>query len=105
MKELKGFQRSFLQKKAHSLSPVVMIGQNGLNDGVREALDKALEDHELIKVKFVDYKEDRRAMSAAMAEEAGAVLIRVIGNIAIIYRQSSDPEKQKIFIPGTHHGE
>ena len=57
--ELKGYQRGYLTRKAHGLQPVVHIGKLGLSDEVVAAVDKALEDHELIKVKFVNFKEER----------------------------------------------
>lgn len=102
MIELSGFQRNFLRKKAHDLKPVVMLGKNGLTEKVTRAIDKALEDHELIKVKFVDYKDEKKILARTVSENLDANLISVIGNIAIIYRESSDPEKKEIFIPGTH---
>ncbi len=102
MIELSGFQRNFLRKKAHDLKPVVMLGKNGLTDEVSRAIDKALEDHELIKVKFVDYKDEKKNLARTVSENLDANLISVIGNVAIIYRESSDPEKKEIFIPGIH---
>jgi len=102
MIKLSGFQRNFLRKRAHGLKPVVMLGKNGLTSEVTRAIDKALEDHELIKVKFIDYKEEKKALAGSFSEKLNANLISVIGNIAIIYRESSNPEKKEIFIPGTH---
>ncbi len=102
MMELTGYQRNFLRKKAHDLSPVVMLGKNGLSEEVAEAADKALEDHELIKVRFVDYKDERQVLARSLSEKLKATLVSVIGNVAILYRRSNDPGKQDIHIPGTH---
>ncbi len=102
MVELTGFQRNFLRKKAHHLRPVVMIGKNGLSGEVIAAGDKALDDHELIKIKFINYKEDKQAFARTLAEETRSLLIAVIGNTAILYRENKDPEKKEIYIPGIH---
>lgn len=102
MIELSGFQRNFLRKKAHDLKPVVMIGKNGLTGEVTKAIDSALNDHELIKVKFVDFKDEKKSLAFKVAGELDANLVAVIGNIAIIYRESPDQEKKEIHIPGIH---
>jgi RNA-binding protein len=99
MEPLKGFQRSYLTKKAHNLKPVVMIGGNGLSEAVIAAADQELENHEMIKVKFVDNKEDRKDISAELAEKTDAHLVRVIGNIAILYRYQADHDKRIYHVP------
>ncbi len=100
--ELSGFQRKFLRKKAHELKPVVMLGKNGFTEEVATALDKALDDHELIKMKFVDYKEEKQTLARTASESTNSILVAVIGNIAILYRESDNPEKKEIYIPGLH---
>jgi RNA-binding protein len=92
--EMTGQKRSALLKAAHSLKPVVMVGKLGPTDGVFQAVDQALGAHELIKVKFQGFKEERRRISAELAERSGAVLVRLLGNVAILYRP--DPEKRAI---------
>lgn len=92
-------QRAYLRKLAHDLSPVVMIGKYGLNEGVIGALNEALDDHELVKMKFIEFKEERQEMSRRAAEACHALLVTVIGNIAVLFRISADPEKQKIQLP------
>ena len=99
MEPLKGFQRSYLTKKAHSLKPVVMIGSNGLTEAIIKAVDQELENHEMIKVKYVDYKEDRKELSRQLAENTAAHLVRVIGNIAILYRYQADHDKRIYHVP------
>ncbi|PKL24251.1 MAG: ribosome assembly RNA-binding protein YhbY [Spirochaetae bacterium HGW-Spirochaetae-3] len=89
-------QRAALSGLANDLNPVVFLGKAGAADGVYEALDKALTDHELVKLRFVDFKGERKELARALAEKAGADLVRVIGHVAIMYRQSPDPEKRSI---------
>jgi RNA-binding protein len=91
-------QRANLSSLAHSLNPVVHLGKAGAVDGVFEALDKALSDHELIKLRFVDFQGERKELAQQLADKAGADLVRVIGHVAIMYRRSPDPEKRTIKI-------
>ena len=102
MIKLTGFQRNFLRKKAHDLKPVVMVGKNGLTDEVLRAADEALMVHELLKVKFIDHKEEKQELSRTAAEKTKSLLVAVIGNIAIFYRENPDSEKKEIYIPGAH---
>lgn len=99
MSELQGFQRSWLFKQAHHLKPVVMIGQNGLSSGVVETIGKALEDHELIKIRFQDFKEEKRALTERAAAANDAEIIRIVGNIAVLFRQNRKPENRIYRIP------
>ncbi len=97
--DLKGYQRDYLSRKAHGLQPVVQIGKAGLTEPVAAAVDKALEDHELIKVKFVNSKEEKDELARLVAEKTGATLVRVIGNVAIYYRHQSDPQRRVVHLP------
>ena len=97
--EFKGYQRSYLTKKSHELKPVVMIGRNGMSDSVIKAVNEAIEIHELIKVKFIDFKESRYDLAKVIAEKTDSTLVRVVGNIAIYYRMHEDKEERQYRIP------
>jgi len=102
MSKLEGFQRKYLRGLAHSMKPVVFIGQKGLTSGMLQSTERALDDHELIKVKFIDFKEkDQKAeIVEAIQKEIGAEVVGMIGHMAILYRQQKDPEKRRIVLPG-----
>ena len=91
-------QKRHLRGLGHSLKPVVMMGNAGLSDAVLAELSRALDDHELIKVRvrFGDRKVRDEAITQ-LCEESGASLIKRIGNIALVYRPN--PEKQTIVLP------
>ncbi len=101
MSELKGFQKKYLRGLAHGLKPVVFVGKNGVAASVVDSVDEALLRHELIKVKFVDFKE--KAIKKTMAESietlANCEMAGMIGHMAIFYRRHPDPEKRKITLP------
>ena len=99
MEPLKGSQRKYLRSQAHHLKPLVLIGRNGMNPQVIGSVDLALKDHELIKVKFGEFKDAKKEISAEIAQSTKSELIGIIGNIAIFYRQHPMPEKRKIKIP------
>ena len=99
MKSLKGSQRTYLRGLAHKLRPVVQVGKNGLTEELIKAVDEALGSHELIKIKFVDFKEEKKALSQEIGERTSSEAVGMIGNIAIFYRQQSNKEKQKIILP------
>ena len=101
MQALKGFQKKFLKGLAHGLKPVVFIGQKGLTGNLMGSIDNALNTHELIKVKFIEFKEKQQKVSMAgdIEAEAGCRLVGMVGHIATFYRQHPDPEKRRIKLP------
>jgi RNA-binding protein len=99
LEELKSSQRSHLKGLAHGLKPTAQMGKNGLTEAVVQTISRALDDHELIKVKFLSHKEEREELSRLLAERTGSELVTVIGNIAILYRQAPEPGKRQITLP------
>ncbi len=85
-----------LRGLAHHLDPVVYIGQKGVTAEVVAATDVALAAHELIKVKFGDFKENRKELSAELAQKTQSTIAGQIGNITILYKQNPDSKKRKI---------
>lgn len=77
-----------LKRKAHALDPLVQIGKNGVTDGVIANIDKALTDHTLIKVKYINHKSEKRELTGAITSRTGSTLIDLIGNTAILYREN-----------------
>ncbi|MGM0452203.1 MAG: YhbY family RNA-binding protein [Thermodesulfobacteriota bacterium] len=101
MAELKASQRKYLRAKAHAMKPAVYLGQKGLSPSVFDAIDGALDAHELIKLKFVDFKEkhEKTALAEAIEEELNTEMVGMIGHVAIFYRRHKDPEKRRIDLP------
>jgi RNA-binding protein len=91
-------QKKKLKSLAHHLKPVIQLGKHGLTESLFDAIKKALEDHELIKIKFIDHKEDKKNFAREIEEKTDSVLLNIIGNIAIFYKQNPDIEKQQIKI-------
>lgn len=91
---LTGKQRRFLRALGHHLDPVVHVGKDGLTEGLVAALDAALDQHELIKIKLGESAgSDRRAIAPALAEAASAELVQLLGRTVLVYRRrAKDPE-------------
>ena len=82
-----------LRAIGHKLKPVVTIAGNGLTEGVLAELDRALNDHELIKVKLAAGSRDARAtLAAEVCLRCKAELVQSIGNVLLILRRAARPD-------------
>lgn len=89
-------QRRELRRIGHMLQPVVIVGDEGLSKGVLGETDRALEDHELIKVRLpAGAAEARRALGEALCAATGATLVQSIGRIVLIFRAAEEPDPRK----------
>ena len=79
-----------LRAEAHTLNPVVMIGQSGLTAAVLAEIEQTLGSHELIKVKIRAERDERKVISEKICTDTGAELIQTIGQITVIYRMNPD---------------
>ncbi|MFP4793599.1 ribosome assembly RNA-binding protein YhbY [Pasteurella multocida] len=88
-------QKQFLKGLAHHLNPVVMIGNNGVTEGVLAEIDNALTHHELIKVKIAGAdREVKQLIIDAIVRETNASAVQTIGHILVLYRPSQEPQIQ-----------
>jgi RNA-binding protein len=81
-------QKKHLRRLAHPLHPLVMLGNAGLTDGVVAELDRALHDHELVKVSA--RSKERSARDAALDELArrtSALVVQRVGHVGVFYRR------------------
>ena len=99
MSSLKGFQRKYLKGLAHGLDPVVHLGKEGVSESLMRTVEESLLSHELIKLRFVDFKEDKKTLAVEIAEKAEAELIGMIGHIAIYFREHPDEDKRRVRVP------
>jgi len=83
-------ERKRLRQIGHALNPVVMIGGQGLTEGVIEETNRALNDHELIKIKIAGEDRDARAQVIdALIVETQAEVVQKIGKIALLYKKAA----------------
>lgn len=92
--ELKSYQRAFLRSQAHDLDPVVYVGKDGFKKSVVDALNLALDCHELVKVRFSNNKDEVKEISYQLADATDSYLVGTIGFTAIFFKQDPDnPER------------
>lgn len=95
---LSGKQRRHLRALAHPLKPIVQLGKGGIDDGLVAAVDQALTDHELVKVRIGEHAElDRHTAADRLAAQTHSAVAQVLGNIVLLYR--AHPEKPQISLP------
>ena len=75
-----------LKARAQRLEPVVKIGHAGVTPEFLASLDRALTDHELVKIRFTDFKEEKKTLAPMIAEKTGSALVARVGNVAVFYR-------------------
>ncbi len=82
-----------LRAMGHKLKPVVTIAGKGLTESVIVELDRALTDHELIKVKLaVGSREARTQIAQEISARSGAEIVQSIGNVILLLRRSVTPD-------------
>jgi RNA-binding protein len=91
-------QKKHLRRLGHDLHPLVTLGSAGLTDGVAAEFERALADHELVKVKArLGDRELRDAAFASLQERTGSTLVQRIGNVGLFFRPK--PKLSRIVLP------
>ncbi len=93
---LQGFQRRHLRSLAQPRKALVHVGEAGLSESVLEAVDRALLEHELVKIRLHE-PEDKKAAARELAERSRAELCGLVGHTVILYRRH--PETPRIELP------
>ena len=87
MTTLSAAEKKQLRAIAHNLNPIIIVGDKGVSEGLLEELDRALEQHELIKVKVASNDREFRAQAMTeMAEKTNATQVQIIGKIVVLLR-------------------
>ncbi len=83
-----------LKVLAQKLDPVLHLGKAGLTDGFLASVEQALNDHELIKIKFTAFKDERKTLAAEMAARTDSELVWIVGHVTVLYREQADPARR-----------
>ena len=93
--EINAKQRKFLERNAQSLNPLVQIGGAGLTEKQVEQISRLLSEHELVKIKFNEFKEEKHELTAEIVQKTGATFVRLIGNVLILYNPAEKADDRK----------
>ena len=96
--DLNQSQMKMAKKLAHHLEPVVYIGQQGLTENIIAKTDESLLAHELIKVKFGGYKDQKQNIIQSLTESTDSLIVDLIGHVAILYRPHPDIKQRRILL-------
>lgn len=80
-----------LKARAQQLEPMFKVGKAGLSDGFVKSVSEGLALHHLVKVKFAEFKEDKKTLSPLLAEKTASHLIMRVGNVVVLYRPTTSP--------------
>lgn len=92
MLKLSSAEKKQYRAIAHNLNPVIIVGDKGISEGLLEELSRALDQHELIKVKLsTNDRELRAQLIEELCAASSATLVQVIGKIAVMLRKNPNP--------------
>jgi RNA-binding protein len=81
-----------LKSRAQLLQPLVRVGHDGISPAMLKALNDALNQHELVKIKFMALKDQKKVLARAIEVQAEATLVQRVGNTATYYRAKKSGE-------------
>jgi RNA-binding protein len=84
-------QKRDLKARAQKLEPVVKLGHGGMSPAFLQSLELALTQHGLVKMKFTDFKEERKTLAPQIAAETRSELVMQVGNVAVFFRGKEAP--------------
>lgn len=84
-----------LKALGQKLEPVVHLGKSGLSPALIESTERALLDHELIKVRFDAHKEEKKSLAPELAARTASQVVQRVGNVLVLYRAHPDPTKRR----------
>jgi len=94
MLSLTNAQTRALKAQAQRLKAMLKVGKEGLSPQFLAALDELLKHHELVKVKFDEFKEQKKELAPQLAEKSGSHLVTRVGNVVVLYRPKPIEEGQ-----------
>ena len=93
---LSGAEKRSLKARAQTLDALVRVGQAGLSEPMVASMEDALARHELVKVRFVGLKDERRTLAPELAERTASLLVQTVGNVAVYFRPSEEGAPEEV---------
>jgi len=75
-----------LKARSQKLKPIIHVGHESVTDAVIAAIDQALSDHGLVKVRFTDHKSERKQLAAELSARTDSRQVLLVGHTVTLYR-------------------
>ncbi len=92
MLSLSNAETRALKARAQRLKAMLKVGKEGLSPQFLAAVDETLKHHDLVKVKFDEFKEQKKELAPQLAEKTASHLVTRVGNVAVLYRPRPEPD-------------
>lgn len=79
-----------LKARSQKLKPIIHVGHDGITDSLIAAVDQALSDHGLVKIRFTDHKSERKQLTAELSTRTNSRQILLVGHTVTLYRTPLD---------------
>jgi RNA-binding protein len=87
-------QKKSFRSIGHKLNPIITVAGKGITDNINDEIERALKDHELIKIKLiVEDRDEKPILAKTICDEHGAELIQSTGHVILIYRKARKQNK------------
>lgn len=80
-----------LKATAQLLEPMLKVGKAGLSEGFVRTVSEVLDQHQLVKIKFAEFKEQKKELAPKLAEQTNSHLVMRVGNVMVLYRPKAEP--------------
>ena len=88
-------QKKKFRAIGHSLKPIVTVANETISQSVNDEIDRALRDHELVKIKvLLNPRSLKKDLVKEILKQQNANLIQLIGNVALLYRKEKEPKPE-----------
>jgi len=92
---MKESQKAWLRGRGQLLEPTVRLGKQGVSPVFIAELNRCLDASELVKIKFIEFKDQRKVLSGQIAEQSNSTLVGMVGHTALYFREQADPAKRR----------
>ncbi len=94
---LTGAQKTQLRGLGQKLEPTLKVGRAGVTAELLRELQHLLNQHELVKVRFLGAdRDEKEALYAQIADEGRCVCVSAVGHTALFFRRQSDEAKRVV---------
>jgi RNA-binding protein len=89
-----------LKSFAQRLEPVLHLGKAGVTEAFLKSVEQELNNHELIKLKFAAFKDEKKTLAADIAARTNSELVWIVGHVAVLYRAHPEPARRRVELAG-----